>query len=517
MDVLTLRLDCALGIFYKENSKIISRIFQTMIEWMQKHRKYLVVTIWVSSIAFIVAGGIGWGQFNLGTSLFGDTAIKVGNIKITTQEFAQAYNSTYQSYIQALGGNIDPDEAKAMKLDEVAKQAASNILINQALVRNFALDLGLRVEDSEIIDQIKKTDVFQTNGVFDESLYKATLKENNYRPKDFEENIRKMLLLQKITDLFPDSITPLELETISSAFKLQDKIELSIISAENIHPKIVESELKAYWEKNKNNYKTPAQYSIESIYVDADKQAASIKEAQEYYNENKSLYINDNGELEPFEKIKAKVQKDVQLRKAQSLATKEYLNLKKSTTQNNIVVIKDGSNDYSAEIMQELQKTRVGQTIKPLAYKNGYITLKLVSKKDPQNKNFEEAKLEATKDFTQTKKLELLKLQAQDSLATFKGKDIGFLNAKFEGKIQGLDEKEVSTLIKEIFINQKKSNFVIINGKAILYRIREQNFNNPIKDSNAMIMMTKNLKTQYLERTLIEYLRKKYTIKRYQD
>ncbi|MDO7253102.1 peptidylprolyl isomerase [Helicobacter cappadocius] len=488
-----------------------------MIEWMQKHRKYLVITIWISSIAFIVAGGIGWGQFNLSTSLFGDTVIKVGNIKISSQEFEQAYNNTYQTYAQALGGNIDPDEAKKMGLDKMAKQLATQILINQALVRNFALDLGLRVEDSEVIDEITKTDAFQNNGHFDEAIYKATLKENNYRPVDFEKNIREMLLLQKMTNLFPDTITPLELDAVSSAFKLQDKIELSILDADTLQPKITDSELKAYWEKNKDKYKTPSQYEVQYRFVDASTQNVSPKEAQSYYNENKSLYINDKGELESFEKIKTKVQKDIQLHKALSVATKEYLDLKKSNATEISKTITEGSNQYPPEIMQELQKSKTGQTLKPLEYKNGYIILKLISKKEPEIKTFEQAKIQAILDFTQTKKMELLKLEAQNKLSSFKGKDIGFVNVNFKGKIQGLDEKEVSTLIKEIFINQKKSNFVIINNKAILYRIKEQNFNNPIKDNSTMVAMTTNLKTQYLQKVLIDYLRQKYTIQRYQD
>ena len=39
-----------------------------MITWMQKHRKYLVVTIWVSTIAFVGAGFVGWGAYDLNAS-----------------------------------------------------------------------------------------------------------------------------------------------------------------------------------------------------------------------------------------------------------------------------------------------------------------------------------------------------------------------------------------------------------------------------------------------------------------
>ena len=33
---------------------------------MQRHKKYLIVTIWISTIAFIGAGFVGWGQYSYG-------------------------------------------------------------------------------------------------------------------------------------------------------------------------------------------------------------------------------------------------------------------------------------------------------------------------------------------------------------------------------------------------------------------------------------------------------------------
>ncbi len=32
-----------------------------MITWMQRHKKWLVITIWISTIAFVGAGFVGWG------------------------------------------------------------------------------------------------------------------------------------------------------------------------------------------------------------------------------------------------------------------------------------------------------------------------------------------------------------------------------------------------------------------------------------------------------------------------
>ncbi len=45
-----------------------------MITWMQKHKKWLIVTIWISTIAFVGAGFVGWGSYDYGKS---DSAVAI--------------------------------------------------------------------------------------------------------------------------------------------------------------------------------------------------------------------------------------------------------------------------------------------------------------------------------------------------------------------------------------------------------------------------------------------------------
>ena len=65
-----------------------------MITWMQKHKKYLVVTIWVSTIAFVGAGFVGWGAYDMNTSRAKSVA-KVGSRDISISQFQQKYSTIY--------------------------------------------------------------------------------------------------------------------------------------------------------------------------------------------------------------------------------------------------------------------------------------------------------------------------------------------------------------------------------------------------------------------------------------
>ncbi len=168
-----------------------------MLEWMQRHKKYLVITIWISVIALVAAGMVGWNPS--GFSLTGDHVAKVGNIKITAQEFQNAYTRTFNEYNQMLGGNLDLEQAKNFGLENIALRS----LIQKAYLQNFANDLGLVISDQEVIDTITQDQTFQKDGVFDEQIYRTLLKENRLSVKFFEQSIKDSLLIQNSSLSFP--------------------------------------------------------------------------------------------------------------------------------------------------------------------------------------------------------------------------------------------------------------------------------------------------------------------------
>ena len=80
-----------------------------MITWMQRHRKYLVITIWISTFAFIGAGFVGWGQYKYGEK--SGAVAKVGDISITNRELQQAYSQLFDRYSRMFQGQFDQEQA----------------------------------------------------------------------------------------------------------------------------------------------------------------------------------------------------------------------------------------------------------------------------------------------------------------------------------------------------------------------------------------------------------------------
>ena len=107
-----------------------------MLSWMQKHKKYLVVTIWVSTIAFVGAGFVGWGAYDLNSNRATSVA-KVGHRNISVQELQQKYDRLYQYYNNVFEGKLTQEKAEELGLENAALQAA----IQENLLLNFADDI----------------------------------------------------------------------------------------------------------------------------------------------------------------------------------------------------------------------------------------------------------------------------------------------------------------------------------------------------------------------------------------
>ncbi|GHR87661.1 peptidylprolyl isomerase [Helicobacter pylori] len=485
-----------------------------MIEWMQNHRKYLVVTIWISTIVFIAAGMIGWGQYSF--SLDSDSAAKVGQIKISQEELAQEYRRLKDAYAESIPNfkELTEDQIKAMHLEK----SALDSLINQALLRNLALDLGLGATKQEVAKEIRKTSVFQKDGVFDEELYKNILKQSHYRPKHFEESVERLLILQKISALFPKTTTPLEQSSLSLWAKLQDKLDILILNPNDVKISLNEEEMKKYYESHKKDFKKPTSFKTRSLYFDASLEKPDLKELEEYYHKNKVSYLDKEGKLQDFKSVQEQVKHDLSMQKANEKALRSYIALKKANAQNYTTQdFEENNSPYTAEITQKLAALKPLEILKPEPFKDGFIVVQLISQTKDELQNFDEAKSTLKTRLTQEKTLTALQTLAKEKLKDFKGKSVGYVSPNFGGTINELNQEESAKFINALFNRQEKKGFIAINNKMVLYQITEQNFNHSFsaEESQYMQRLVNNTKTDFFDKALIEELKKRYKIVKY--
>jgi peptidyl-prolyl cis-trans isomerase D len=477
-----------------------------MIEWMQTHRKWLVITIWIATIAFIGAGFVGWGQFNFASK--SSTVAEINsNTEVSIRDVQDIYNNLFTDLNQKLGGKLDDATAEKLGL----KQQAFEMAIKQGILREYAKNLGLYVTDEEVAKEILNT--FK-----DTKTYKKYLQMNGLKAKEFEKNLRKQLLIQKLMQAL--HLNPSETETLSMASALYnaDNISIKVINKNSIKVDISEDELKKYWEKNKNKYQNPEMYKI-AIVKTPIKGVVTEKELKEYYENNKNDYKNQNGEIIPFEKAKEKVKQDLLAKKSKRDAILAYKKLKEGAKNYKLYTLTLNNELIPIDKMQELIKNGY---LKPFIKNGFYISAILNEEIKPKPLPFEKAKKYVYEDLLKIKTKKALIDTAKKSLDNFKGQNIGFITKYDANKIKPLKPEEATEFLFDLFSSYKSKGFFLIPAqnpqKAIVYQIKEQKLldANKYKQNQKQVeLLTESLINSQMIEDLIKELMQKYHIKSY--
>ena len=498
----------ALMRIYIELHKYHKQGFLLMITWMQRHKKYLIITIWISTIAFVGAGFVGWGQYSYGDKA--GSVAKVGEIEISMGELQQSYSNLYNQYNQMFQGNFDEEKAKSFGL----QQQALSQLVNQALLLNLARSYDMQVSNKEILDVIKTQEYFFENGVFDKEVYKQVLSRNNLTMQEYEEDVKKQLLIQKTLGLLSVPTQESELDIINTLVSIADKINYKVIDDKEITVDTSDAKLKIFWESRQQNFMTDTSYDIEYIVHKDITKVYTDEELTNFYNENKTSLKDEEGKILPLEDAKDLIIAAMNEDEAKKDALRTYIDYKKGELSEDIEVlstnISASQNPLGETLLQEISKLSTASPyLKPVLVDGKYITVKLIQTNPSKPKTFEMAKEELLPLYiAEQKRVQLLEL-AQNSYATFKGKTTEFLTGKDTNKIADLDNKEAGEFLSNLFRKKEKRGFIeLSSGKVVLFNILEQKLlENSDMNQNDVIA---KLKSGLFQEGLLKNLRQKY-------
>ena len=486
-----------------------------MITWMQKHRKYLVITIWISTIAFIGAGFVGWGQFDLNMDRSKSIA-KVGDRVVTIREFQLTYSNIYNYYNRMFKGQLTKEKAKELGIENQVYIT----LINNALLLNYADELGLLVTDDEVKEALKNNNNFKKEGKFSKEIYYRVLKSIGMKPKEYEESLRKELLLTKLNKFLKTPTTKLEIETIASALTMQDKLEYMIIEKKESDLNISENILKAYWEKHKNNYMTKKSYSLDTVdFYAKDINITDEAKLKDFYQKNRLNYKDKNGKIKSFKLAKREVEQDYKLKKARHQALMSFAKFKKGKIETTSkIVIFDRDENVTQKEIAKIRKAKKGDFIKPIKLKDRYIISKLTSINNPRPMDFEAAREMALQDLKSSLIKKELEKEAKNLLPKFKGEVSDFVSR--EDSLKGLNRFEAMSFLDFVFKNPYSRGYKILVGsnKAVIYRIIDQKISDKkrLKELEPFIKSNiAKIKSSEINKNLISLLKKKYKIESY--
>ncbi|WP_415398197.1 peptidylprolyl isomerase [Sulfurimonas sp. CS5] len=488
-----------------------------MITWMQRHKKYLIITIWISTIAFVGAGFVGWGQYSYGDKA--GAVAKVGNVEVTMGELQKTYSNLYAQYNKMFQGNFDEEKAKSFGLQSQALKQ----LTDQALIINLGLSYDLEINDIELLNELKTQEYFFKDGVFNKETYKEVLSRNDMSIKEYEADVKKQLLIQKTLKLLPVDVSKNELDIINSILNIADKINYKILSADKINIDTSDDALKPYWESKQQEFMSEVSYEVK--FIKQDKVSNEYDEAKinEHYLANKTHFKDAQGKILPLEDAKSSVIDELDSKATKDAALRQYIAYKKSKLASDVevstAVISASNNPYNAEVLEKISKLSITSPfLKPVLVNDAYFTFELTKVNPSKAKSFEEAKKDALVMFIQEQKRNKLLELAKNSVATFSGDTTDYITNVDAAKLTNMDVADANEFLVALFSSQEKRGFISLkNGNVVLYNILEQkllnntntNPNNPIvRLKSAMFNegLIKNLQNKYKTEIFIEGL-----------
>lgn len=420
-----------------------------MITWMQRHKKYLIVTIWISTIAFVGAGFVGWGQYSYGDKA--GAVAKVGTIEVTMGQLQKTYSRLYSQYNKMFEGNFDEEKAKSFGL----QQQALKQLTDSALILNLADSYDLSISDKELLAEITSQEFFLKDGVFSKEIYKEALSRNNLSLKEYENDVKKQLLIQKAIKLLPVETSSSENAIMNTITNIADKINYKVLDESKISVDTSEAVLKPYWEMKQQNFMNEASYEVRYIKHDNN---TSKKVALRTYIDFK----------------KAKLSPDVKV---------------------NSTTISAGNNQFNDEVIEKITKlTLVAPFMKPVLVNDIYHTFELVKFNSATPKTYEQAKAEVLPLFTTEQKRIKLQELATNSVESFNGKTTDFITSADSVKLSDMSIQDANEFLSALFLEQTKRGFITLkSGKIVLYKILEQKMLDKTQESDVITKMKNSM------------------------
>lgn len=256
-----------------------------MLRNMRKNASSWVIKILLSVIviAFIFMG-VG--------SYQSEKANRIGVVNgqpVSVSEYRDAYQNVIDQLRQRFGNNLNNEMIEML---QVKKQAIDRVIGHKLLLQE-AEKLGLTVTDEELANTIRGMGIFNEAGEFNRERYNRLLTRVQMSPETFEARQREAMLTDKLQSLLTDNVKVTEKEAQEWFDWLNTEVNLDVVwfkpgQYKDITP--AEEELKAYYEANKEKYKTEPKVKVRYVRFAAqdylDKVSITDEDAQAFYNEN---------------------------------------------------------------------------------------------------------------------------------------------------------------------------------------------------------------------------------------
>ncbi len=246
------------------------------------HKYKLVVQVVLGLIALTFAF---WGIESYTTMRGGrEVVASVNGMDISVREFQEELRRQQDQLRQLLGQNFDAAELDTPE----SRRAVLERLITERLVASEAARAHLTVSDESLVEAIHSIPAFKdSQGNFSKAIYESVLRTQNppMTPAQFESRLRYDLALTQIARAVGEAAIPSRTVTARLAALETQRREIAEarIPAQQFLPqvKVDEAQAKAYYEANKDQFRTPERVKAQYVMLSAEAIAAQEKVSPE--------------------------------------------------------------------------------------------------------------------------------------------------------------------------------------------------------------------------------------------
>ena len=234
-----------------------------LLQKMRDRTQTLLFKVIIGAIIFVLLV-FGFGAINVFTP--GERiAASVNGEDISEQELLNAAERRRQTLLAQLGENADPNLIDVNAL----RSSTLDQLINNKLIDQTSIDLGVSASEDQINQAILTTPDFQIEGVFDENTYRRLLGQVGLSPLGYKELVTTSLAQNQLRTGLTGSPILLDWELEQGAKVLAQKRDIAFLLlnqeavAESIS--VEEEEIAAFYDANEPDFMSAEELELEYV------------------------------------------------------------------------------------------------------------------------------------------------------------------------------------------------------------------------------------------------------------
>lgn len=242
-----------------------------MFDFVSKNKRLLQLVLGLMMVPFAFFGLDSYTRSMGGA----DDVASVDGQSVTVREFNEDLRQQLDRIRGILGrgadvSSFDTPDARAGLLDS---------LVDRRVLATAAVKSRLTVSDEQLREMIANMPPFQVDGKFSKASYEALLQAQNLTPAGFESKLRYDLALSQLNRALAGS--PIQARSVSERLvalgEQQREVQESLIAADAFMAsvKVEEPAMKAYFDANQNEFRTPELVKAEYLVLSAEQLGAT--------------------------------------------------------------------------------------------------------------------------------------------------------------------------------------------------------------------------------------------------